>query len=65
MLLPKPIIEIKKMNKNKGKINPLMKDEDDNLESQISLSRKLNSSENSSSHQEHGEANEIFVHQLI
>jgi hypothetical protein len=37
MLLPKPIIEIKKMNKHKGKINPLMKDEDDNLESQISL----------------------------
>lgn len=44
MLLPKPIIEIKKLNKAKLKANPLMNNEDDDLENDMELNRKLNPS---------------------
>ena len=75
MLLPKPIIEIRKLKEKKQKKNPLA---DEEAESQMELERELNplnplnpshisKSAKSHSDDEHGdiEPNEIFVHQLI
>ena len=74
MLIPKPVIEIKKLKAHRGghKHNPLI-EEDDAMGSQMELERELNPSHyskdsgSSKNHGDdaHGEPNEIFVHQLI